>query len=79
MAARLSGGDKMIKVQCLVTIYEIDGRDFPGAPEEHQITVRSHWNRDAFIELEIEGKRYTVVASDLEAAITNAHNTARFG
>lgn len=63
-----------IKVQSVMNIYEIDGKDTSGL-ELPKLTVASHWNRNNFVVLEVGGKRYTVEASDLRAAIQNATNT----
>jgi len=42
------------------------------------IKVHNHWNSTNLVELEVDGKRYVVVAKELKAAIDNACNTARF-
>lgn len=67
----------MIEVESKVRCYEIDGKDTPMI-DTPRIIVRGHWNIDTFVVLEIDGKRYTVSAKDLHAAINNATNTARF-
>jgi hypothetical protein len=63
-----------IKVQSLVTIYEVDGEECVGL-DMPTLTVRSHWNHSAYVEIEgLDGKRLTVAASELMAAIQNAKN-----
>lgn len=38
------------------------------------IRVHNHWNSDRLVELEIEGKRYTVAGNQLKIAIDNCMN-----
>ena len=63
----------MIKVCSMITLVELDGKEMPvGGPT---VGIHSHWNRSQLIILEIDGKRFTVSADDLVAAIRNAQNT----
>jgi hypothetical protein len=64
----------VIAVTNLVRVYEIDGKELTGPKNDIRLSVHSHWNERQFIVIEIEGKRYTVVAYDLETAIKNASN-----
>jgi len=65
----------LIKVNCDVTLFEIDGKD--AATDNKRIQVNSHWNRPALVVLVVDGKSFTVAADDLKAAIANATNTSR--
>jgi hypothetical protein len=67
----------MIKVVNTVSIYEVNGTEHRGL-DAPTLTVSSHWNNDRSVVLELDGKKITVAASDLHAAITNACNTKRF-
>lgn len=72
----------MIKVESIVDIFEVNGtevtRDANAAPPSRLI-VRSHWNRNSMVELQYgNGPRLAVRAADLEAAIANARNTAKW-
>jgi hypothetical protein len=60
----------MIKVTCKVENYD--------QPMKQSLIVEAHWNDDKMIVLVIDGKNYTVIASDLKAAIDNCTNTNRF-
>ncbi|HVY79846.1 MAG TPA: hypothetical protein VG994_02600 [Steroidobacteraceae bacterium] len=64
----------MIKIACEVTVYEIDGKETSMIPPV-TITVRSHWNRDSLVVLEVDNRKMAVSAADLHAAITNATRT----
>lgn len=63
-----------IKVESQVNVYEIDGKDTGPTIDRPVVRVLSHWNANHLVVLDIDGKRYTVVASNLEAAIKNARN-----
>lgn len=68
----------MINVTSEVRVYELDGKDTH--PIDYpRLFVRSHWNRDALVVLEINGAKYTIAAGDLIAATNNATNNRRFG
>lgn len=43
------------------------------------VRVHSHWNRADMVVIEIADKKVTVAASDINAAVKNATNTARHG
>ena len=64
----------MIKVSSKVTVYEIDGTECKGL-DKPVVSVESDWNRNTMVVLEFAGRRMTVPALDLHAAITNATNT----
>ncbi|MBI3938160.1 MAG: hypothetical protein HY323_14375 [Betaproteobacteria bacterium] len=59
--------DPMVTVR--LTVYELDGTDHykPGG-----LIVESHWNDHDRVVLVVDGKRYTVVASDLADAAERA-------
>ena len=61
-----------IRVVSSINVYEVDGVEVPR--DLPQIDVSAHWNRDTLVILTIDGKRHTVVASDLRAAVQNATN-----
>ena len=42
----------------------------------NKLRVHSHWNENGKIVLEVDGKKFTVVAKDLEAALKNCTNAA---
>lgn len=64
----------MIKVQSEVSAYELDGTEDHGT-DEVTIFVRSSHDLPAQVIIEIDGKRWTALASDLTAAISNATNS----
>ena len=66
----------MIKVDNEVNIYEDHGQEVPLGNK--RLHVESHWNRNEMVVLTIGEERVTVSAKDLEAAIANARNSARF-
>ena len=68
----------MIKVSNELVVYEVDGVSVASPIDGPRVHVRSHWNRNELVVVELEGKRMTLVAKDLLAAISNATNTARF-
>ena len=55
-----------IKVTCEIKDYS--------DPAQPQIRVHNHWNYNSLVELEVDGKRYTVNADDLRRAIENCTN-----
>lgn len=67
----------MIDVENKIRIYEINDEEVDWN-ENHKLTIRSHWNRNEMVVLELDGKKIGVVARDLEAAIQNAKNVNRF-
>jgi hypothetical protein len=60
----------MVKVTCRIDNYD--------EPAKASILVNSHWNNDKLVVLEIEDIKITVKARDLETAIKNCTNTARY-
>ena len=64
----------MIDVSCTVKVYELDGDELAFFDHTHDIIINSHWSRNEMVVLLLEGKKYTVAASDLNAAIKNATN-----
>jgi hypothetical protein len=60
-----------VDVQAKVHVYEDDASDTWG-DSELQVIVESHWNDPDAIVVEIEGKRYTVIAHHLTDAIRAA-------
>ncbi|MCP4651488.1 MAG: hypothetical protein GY853_15600 [PVC group bacterium] len=67
----------MIKVENTVKIYEMNGEET--ASEDKNVKISSHWNRNELVNIKITGvAMITVSAKDLESAIRNATNTARF-
>ena len=67
----------MIDVVNKVKVYEIDGEDTEMV-ETPTIEVRSHWNDPDRVVLAIGRKKWTILAKDLEAAVSNATHTVRF-
>lgn len=58
---------KKLKVTCRLDDYS--------EPSKPSIVVNAHWNYRDFVELEVEGKRYTVNGRQLKKAIDNCMNT----
>ncbi len=56
-----------LKVTC-----KLDDYSEPAMPS---VVVNSHWNYQDFVELEIDGKKYTVDGKQLKKAIDNCMNT----
>jgi hypothetical protein len=73
MGAVQDGGERVmaIKVTCEVQTY-----DNPAKPS---IRVHSSWYDDRQVEIEVEGKRYTVMGKDLITAIEDAMCVNRWG
>jgi hypothetical protein len=64
-----------MKVESKVTIYEVAGSEPALGADRQEVTVKSHWNRDEFVVLEVPGAlAITVAAADLKRAIDNAGN-----
>ena len=53
-----------------INVYEIDEEEVI----DQKMEVQSHWNRDDFVDIKINGKTYTVLALELKKAIDNATN-----
>lgn len=45
--------------------------------EKASIRVHNHWNRKDLVEIEIDGKRYTVEGNSLKTAVDNCMNVGR--
>lgn len=66
----------MIKVVNHIKVYEVDGKECHSIAESTSIEVLSHWNRRTMVVIKCEGgKKLTIAANDLIAAINNATNT----
>jgi len=63
-----------MKVVNEIDIYEIDDKAVKIGDPTPTIKILSHWNRNCLVVIMIEGKEYTVSASDLSKAINNAIN-----
>lgn len=68
----------MIKVRSEMDIFEVDGKK----PEDYpppKLVIESHWNCPNRVVVVLpDGKRFTVIVSDLDAAIRNATNSNRY-
>ena len=53
----------MIKVTCQISDYSI--------PAQPEIKIHNHWADSRMVEIEIDGKRYTVSGRDMIQAIQN--------
>jgi threonine aldolase len=62
------------KVASEIHVYEIDNQEVGTLPGSPTIRVLPHWNRESMVELEVDGKRYTVAADALAKAIQDATN-----
>ena len=69
-----------IKVYNEMEVYEVNGEEQKGLRSDKPcLKVKSHWNRNEFVTLQFDdGNNYTVLAKELEAAVSNAKNSARF-
>lgn len=61
----------MIRVTC-----QLEDYSDPAMPS---ISVHNHWFNSKLVVIEVDGKRYSVSAADLIAAIQNATNTNKYG
>lgn len=61
----------MIKVTCQIPDYSI--------PAQPEIKIHNHWADRRKVEIEIDGKRYTVSGSDMIQAIQNCVATNSWG
>ena len=57
-----------------INVYEVDDEEV-ATGKTVELGVNSHWNYDDFVVLEFGGKKLTVDADNLMAAIQNATNT----
>ena len=62
-----------IDVRNTILVYEIDGEYTKFGTK---MEVLSHWNYNHYVILDIDGKKYTVVAKDLKTAIDNSTNSS---
>lgn len=60
-------GKRMIKVTC-----QLDDYSSPSMPS---IKVHTNWNTKRNVDLEVDGKKYTVNGNDIIQAVQNAMNT----
>ena len=58
-----------LKIEAKAKVYEVDGNEKGCGVSGPVLTVRTHWNVDTLVEIEIGGKRYTVGAADLVKAV----------
>lgn len=63
-----------IEVSNRVKVYEVDGKETPVGASVG-MNVLSHALHNDRVVLEIDGKKHTVIARQLKAAIDNATNT----
>lgn len=66
----------MINVTNTVKIYETNGKEHLTLPAPY-LTIKSHWNNNKLINIEVGRDTFCVSAADLLAAISNATNTAK--
>lgn len=60
-----------------IKIYETNGKDTP-IGSNPILSVTSHWNHHNSVVIDVgDGKTYTVLAKELQAAIQNAINSAK--
>lgn len=60
-----------VEVRTEINVYE-DAKSKTWGDSELRLTVGSHWNDPDAVVIEIEGKRYTVIANDVRAALAAA-------
>lgn len=66
-----------IKVENAIIVYEVDGVKPDVKSDYPRLILRSHRDSSSRVVIETpDGKRYTVMARDLNAALHNATNTA---
>jgi hypothetical protein len=59
----------------LIEVYETNGTEEKGLRSDRpKVKVSEHWNRKEFVVIEIDGKKVTVLASELHRAIDNSQN-----
>jgi len=68
-----------MEVENKLKVYEVDDVEVKLGEKNPEIIIKNHWNRNNFVVIEINEKRYTVSAAELDAAIENATNTRRYG
>lgn len=55
-----------VRVTCEINDYS--------EPRKPSMRIHSHWNSNSFVELEINGEKYTVDGKELKIAIDNCMN-----
>ena len=68
-----------MKIENKLKVYEVDDVEVKLSEKNPEILIKNHWNRNTFVVIEIDNKRYTVSAAELDAAVENATNTRRYG
>lgn len=66
-----------MRVVSEIDIVEVDGRE-PGRPVGQKaptMIVRSHWNKEGLVVLEVGDLKVTVSGSDLLRSVMNARNS----
>jgi hypothetical protein len=59
----------------LIEVYETNGTEEKGLRSDRpKVKVSEHWNRKEFVVIEVDGKKVTVLAAELQRAIDNAQN-----
>lgn len=60
-------------------IYETNGIDEKGLRSQRpKLIIHEHWNVRDFVVIELDGKKVTVLASQLKKAIDNAQNAHQY-
>lgn len=67
----------MITVINEVKVYEIDDKELQPVGDE-TLVITSHWNSKQRVNIITNGRKITVIASDLKTAIENATNINRY-
>jgi len=62
-----------MKVENTMYIYESNGKENKEL-DRPELKIHSHWNRNEMVTIEVDDKKHTVVAAELQKAITNATN-----
>lgn len=61
-----------------IEIYEVNGTETTGLSSDRpKLKIREHWNRKDFVVLELDGKKITLLAHELNRAVSNAQNAHR--
>lgn len=62
-----------------IRVYETNGTENKGLESQMpKMHVSEHWSRRAFVVIEIDGVKLTVLADELKRAIDNAQNAHSF-
>jgi hypothetical protein len=68
-----------INVKNEVEVYEIDGEETKALKSQKEsLIIKNHWNRRAFVVIKYKDTTITVIADDIERAITNAQNAHKY-